>query len=489
MRVLLRDLAPGQDYAIQFRSNDGEGNTSDWSQVQRFTTTNDLLSPADVTGLSWSLSGSSFIGTWNKVTKNADNSTLKDFRDYHCIVSNGINSVNFYVPGERFEFTQEQNITAFGALQDGLTLTVTARDLTYNESLHPAVVTAAPSNPPTPSTPTVTNYLGLLQVNVDGKDSGGTAMPRNITYYEIHVGTASGFATSTSTYNGRLTIIGGQKASYIISGGLTYGTPVFVRVVAVNTLGNKSTTASGTASGTPTRISGLDITPNGISPAQINFSAKDIGGANAYYGATAPTTTTVPGGFKTGDVWYDTSDHYNPHVYDSSIPGFKSTVDPNIGVVSGTKIIAGTVTSDAVGTNLLITAAANIGTAVIDSASLSYVDAGKITAGILQSKATASYGGVTQPAWSLDINGNAVLNNTTVYGTLTLGKSGASSTNNASAMVKSYNYTAGSAGWAIKGDGSVEFTNGTFRGSLVTGTGASGSRYMKVGGTAQHRND
>lgn len=35
--------------------------------------------------------------------------------------------------------------------------------------------------------------------------------------------------------------------------------------------------------------------------------------------------------------------------------------------------------------------------------------------------------------------------------------------------IKSNNYSAGSAGWIIKGDGSVEFSSGTFRGSLAAG--------------------
>lgn len=466
MRILIRDLAPGQEYALAFRSNDGDGNVSDWSQVQRLTTTNDLMPPGNVTGLTWADSNSSFVGAWNSVTKNNDGSPLKDFRDYHCEISNGSSSVHLYPTTNHFEFTQEQNIKLFGVLQTTLTLTVTARDRTYNESKIPVSLTATPDKPPTPYTPTLSNYLGLIQVDCNGNSNSGSAMPRNVTYYEIHTGGSDGFTTTTSTYNGRLAVLPGKKTSYIVSG-LVYGTPTFIRVIAVNTLGKKSD-PSGTATATPARISGLDIQNNQIAPEQLNWTSLGIPGGNAYYKGTAPTTADAIGGsFKVGDVWYNTSAAYATSKWN----GTGWALDTSVGFIAGTKIIAGTITADAIATNLFSAYFAKINQAFIDNAYITYIDAGKITAGILQSKATAVYGGVSQPAWSLDINGNAVFNNAAVYGSIVLGKSTASSTNNASATVKSYNYSAGNTGWAIKGDGSVEFNNGSFRGQLVTGTG------------------
>lgn len=67
-----------------------------------------------------------------------------------------------------------------------------------------------------------------------------------------------------------------------------------------------------------------------------------------------------------------------------------------------------------------------------------------------------------QPAWSLNTAGNAQFGDALVRGSLTVG-AGADLANS---VVKSASYAAGTTGWIIKGDGSVEFNNGVFRGSL-----------------------
>lgn len=375
MRVLLRDLAPGQKYAIQFRSNDGEGNVSDWSQVQTFTTTNDTMPPADVVNLTWYDSGSSFIGQWDKVTTNADGTPLNDFRDYHCNVSNGSTSVDLYVTGERCEFSQEQNMAAFGSLQTSLTLTVTARDLTYNESAHPAVVHVDPLNPPTPSAPTVDNYIGLLRALSDGLDNSGAAMPSNVIYFEVHVSATDGFTPDDSTYVGRM-YPGGTSLEYLIPG-LTYGTLYYVRLVAVNILGKKSG-ASAEGSGTPARITGLDIQDGQIAAEQINWTATNIPGGNAYYSTSQPTVP-IGASFNVGDVWYDTDNAYTSYSWN----GTTWALDPNVGFIPAQKLIAGTITGDRIAANFFDAALANIGTAFIDSAMIQSITAAQITAGTM----------------------------------------------------------------------------------------------------------
>lgn len=83
-----------------------------------------------------------------------------------------------------------------------------------------------------------------------------------------------------------------------------------------------------------------------------------------------------------------------------------------------------------------------------------------VTGSIRSSAPAASV--VGQPAWSLNTAGNAQFGDALVRGSLTVG-AGADLSNS---VVKSSNYAAGSAGWVIKGDGSVEFNSGTFRGDL-----------------------
>ena len=84
-----------------------------------------------------------------------------------------------------------------------------------------------------------------------------------------------------------------------------------------------------------------------------------------------------------------------------------------------------------------------------------------IVTGSIRSSATAS-GIPTQPAWSLNTAGNAQFGDALVRGNLTVGAGG----DLANSTVKSSNYAAGTTGWQIKGDGSVEFNSGTFRGDL-----------------------
>lgn len=380
MQVFLQDLAPGQSYALAFRSNDGKGNTSEWSQVQRFTTTSDTMPPANVQGLSVFASGSSVMAQWNPVTKNGDGTTLLDFRYYHIrIVSvNGGGTADFYSLTEHFELTQSANITAFGAYQTALTFYVTAVDMTYNESVLAASVAVDPAAPPVPSTPVVSNYIGLLLVSWDGNSSAGAAMPANTVQVQIHASTVSGFTPSTSTQVGTLDV-GTTNRKFVVSG-LTYGTTYYIKLIAVNSV-NKKSAPSAQASGTPTRISGLDIANGQISASQINFTARDIGGANAYFGTSKPTVPISPTGFKTGDIWYDTGHGYATYRYDSTAADFVTA--PEIGVIAGTKILTGTLTADAVGTNLLITSSANIGNAVIDQANIGTVNAASIVAGIM----------------------------------------------------------------------------------------------------------
>jgi len=56
--------------------------------------------------------------------------------------------------------------------------------------------------------------------------------------------------------------------------------------------------------------------------------------------------------------------------------------------------------------------------AVIDSAKINFINAAKITTGILQSNQTTVVNNLTVPTWSLDLNGNAVFNNGTFRGTV-----------------------------------------------------------------------
>lgn len=68
-------------------------------------------------------------------------------------------------------------------------------------------------------------------------------------------------------------------------------------------------------------------------------------------------------------------------------------------------------------------------------------------------------------AWSINLNGNATFSNANITGTLVVN-------NSSSYAIQSGNYSAGSTGWVIRGDGYAEFASGAFRGNI---TGAYGT--------------
>lgn len=380
MRVLLRDLTPGQDYLMQFRSNNGES-VSEWSKVYNFTTVGDGTPPADPSNLDWKPTGESFIGTWTAPTLDSNGKPLKDFHHYEITVEAGVKTKVYSTTDTTWEFTLVMNAEAFGGIELTVKITVKAVDNTGNKS--PGVnKTATEDTPPIPSTPIVTNTMGQIAVEWDGSTSVGIINPFNLEYVEIHASTTNNFTPADATLVGRFEgwIAGKQRT---IVPGLTYGSLYYFKLVSVNKKGKKSN-PSPQASGTPTRISGLDITNNTIGTSQINFTARQLGGANAYYGTTLPTGTNAPDGtpYKEGDIFYNVAIPPAANAgktYRRNAAGAWPE-DASIGVISGSKILTNTLTADAVGTNLIITASANIGNAVIDDAKIANVKAGKIVA-------------------------------------------------------------------------------------------------------------
>lgn len=377
MRVQLRDLTPGTEYAIQFRSNNGD-EVSEWSQVQRFTTTNDTIPPAPVTNLSWGQSGGSFIGTWDKPTKDAQGNNLFDFRDFQLEIDDTVNAFKHIVHtvDTFFALTEDEQVKAFGSRKAALRLTVKVRDLNYNES-SPVTLTTSADTPPVPDKPTVGNYLGMLNVIWNGKAAGGAAMPESFSHAEVHIGTSANFTPDDTTYKTRIQAVGSTNSAVIP--GLAYGTLVYVRLVAVSKLNRKSGPSAST-SGTPDRVSGLDITNGSLSAEQINWTATTIPGQNAYYSTSQPTVAIGGGAFKVNDLWYDTDNAYTVYKWN----GTAWVLAPEVGFIPASKLVAGTITGDRIAANFFTAARAYLGQAFIDEAMIQTVNAASITTGSLQ---------------------------------------------------------------------------------------------------------
>ena len=102
---------------------------------------------------------------------------------------------------------------------------------------------------------------------------------------------------------------------------------------------------------------------------------------------------------------------------------------------------------------------------------LTRIDGGIVRTGEIRSTSFSPVGDTTQPAWSLNTQGNMQINDGLVRGKLIVG-----SANNTGVQVASANYGGAGSQWAIKGDGSIDLVSvGAASGKLqINGAGLIG---------------
>jgi len=88
--------------------------------------------------------------------------------------------------------------------------------------------------------------------------------------------------------------------------------------------------------------------------------------------------------------------------------------------------------------------------------SVTSIDGGIIRTGSIQSSAAAN-GLSGQPAWSINLQGNAQLGDVNVRGRLVVGDPSNPSADGVNSRIMSANYSAGTTGWIIRNDGYAEF--------------------------------
>jgi len=304
MRKLLRDLTPGQDYLLAFRYNDGE-NVSDWSPTYQFRTDGDVTPPADPLNVEWKPTGESFLATWDSPTLDGNGKVLKDFKHFEITAEANGKSKVYTTTATTWELNLVMNAEAFGGIELTVKITIKSVDNTGNKS-NGISKTATEDTPPIPSVPIISNNMGLLVVEWDGKTSLGTINPFNLQYIEIHASKIQNFTPSDTTIAGRFEgwATGSQKT---VLPNLDYGDKYYFKLVSVNKKIKKSP-PSPQAEGTAARISGLDIEDGAISVDQINF-ADQLGGGRAWYDDVAPST-----GVNDGDTWFDSNDKNHMYV-------------------------------------------------------------------------------------------------------------------------------------------------------------------------------
>lgn len=207
MEILLQDLLPGQEYLVQLRTKNQNG-VSQWSRAYSITTDSDITPPSPITGLTWDVSVSSFIGEWTKPTTDSNGQPLKDFKDFKVTLTADAQTVIFYVTEERFDLTLERNIGFFGAPKPTVEIKVEVRDNMGNLS-NPVTDTATNAIPSDIVNfnaepvlkgiglswdPTVDDDIKQYEVYMSTSGSGFTPGPANL----IYVGTANQFVYVTA---------------------------------------------------------------------------------------------------------------------------------------------------------------------------------------------------------------------------------------------------------------------------------------------------
>lgn len=228
MRVRLNDLAPGVNYVLRLRSTDGE-HVSEWSRSFDLLTTSDTVAPKTPTGVTATMTGTSFNLSWTPVILSADDTPARDLDHYDILVESSGTATNkvYSTADSKFQFTFEMNRELFGTPRANVIMSVRAVDKTGNASAYSA--TASQTNP-APSNPT--GFAGASQ-----PDSiylkWNAVTDSDLLMYRVYSGTTSGSQTTLEW--------SGTATSTVINS-IAYFTDKWFKVVAVDVFGTESST-------------------------------------------------------------------------------------------------------------------------------------------------------------------------------------------------------------------------------------------------------
>ncbi|HEY6019982.1 MAG TPA: hypothetical protein VIY48_08785, partial [Candidatus Paceibacterota bacterium] len=232
MRILLTDLAPGVNYALQLRSNTGDA-VSEWSRIFYLLTTSDSVAPNTPTGVTGSMSGTSFKLTWNVVTTSADGNPAYDLDHYEVLVSSSGsgNTKVFWTVDTQFEVNLERNIAIFGTAQGNVQMQVRAVDKVGNASAYSSIVS---QTNPAPAAPTgLTLSSGVDSINIKWNE----VTDLDLKYYEVRISTTGAGGTYNKVY-------AGTGTSYVHPT-INYATDHYVRVYSMDVFNTYSTATQG----------------------------------------------------------------------------------------------------------------------------------------------------------------------------------------------------------------------------------------------------
>lgn len=436
MEILLQDLLPGQEYLIQLRSKNQQG-VSQWSRVYAVTTDSDVVSPSPITGLSWTVSGTSFVGSWTPPTTDSDGESLRDFKDFKITLSADSSTAVFYVTEERFDLNLERNIGLFGSPKPTVAIKVEARDTIGNLS---SPVTASASNP-IPSDVaglSLTPMLGGINVRWTKNEDD------DFKKYELYSSTTSSSFTPNSSnirYSGA-----GNAFVYTIGNSST----VYFKLRAMDVFDQPSANyASASSAAYP-----IDGVPDSTAPSQPSAPTISV---STLVAQVNHAMTRQAGGNLESDVDY-------LEVHASITTGFTPS----------TSTLRGTINS--AGQGIAVSAAfffdaeesmTNLYWKVIavDKSKNKSAASNQTTGlpGLIESvnilDATITNGKIQNLSAAKLIAGTAIVNDLFIQAGLTVSSAG---------FIESDNYVSNISGWKISANGNAEFNNILARGDITS---------------------
>lgn len=247
MELLIKDLEPGQNYIFQARSKTPTGATSAWSTSFKCLTASDTTAPNPITALSWTVNGSSFIGTWTKPTTDSNGKPLKDFNGYQITVTADSVSKIYIVNQERFDFSFDQNVAAFAGAEPTVAISIKVRDRVGNLS---TAVTASATNS-IPADVTGLTATGIPEAISLAWDA---TVETDFKTYELYMSTVSaGFSPGPATLISRTT-----SPSFVLP---TVNQVIHYFKLRQLDMFNQPSVTYAAANAIPELSTGIDITP------------------------------------------------------------------------------------------------------------------------------------------------------------------------------------------------------------------------------------
>lgn len=228
--IKLAGLDTGKVYYVKVRAKVNGYETSEWTMPFRFETPMDTMPPGRIENLSWLSEGSSFIATWEAPQFNEDGSPCGDVSHYNLVFKDLDRDITRQqrTVDTSFALDFNRNVKMFGAAAGRIELTVTAVDLSDNES---KTVVAIAQNPPPAKVQNVTASVGVESIGLKWDAN----IENDLAFYEVHVGTAAGFTPSPSTLRAKVAS-GSDVFTYDTSSLVT----LYFKIIAVDTFNQKS---------------------------------------------------------------------------------------------------------------------------------------------------------------------------------------------------------------------------------------------------------